>query len=605
MYISYFNKFIKYFGTGRKIKLAIFTLMGLVAGMLEFVGITLIYPFALAMVKPEILKTGFSALPEFIQQYLYKIPEAKLALLIGLIAMVIFILKNIYMMIFIYFQSRFLEHWKMYICNMIMKFYLFAPYNVIQKISESDKLYILNVVPPNVTGNFCQRYITLIINLIIVISILSLILIKFFTAGVVTITFIVISLVIQNKLFKGKITAINSNILKITRYENSVTYTNINCIKEVKIQNVEEKFLNKYKDAMNKLTKIVSKLSFYSGIPPYTIETLIVISLILLEIVISHSGQQSINMLAALAMIVAAIFRIAPALNRIQTSILNLPTGFKFLQNLIEVYEEYNIGQYSNISATADPIKFNRKLEFKNVCFSYEKNLPILKNISFTIDKGDFVGIIGLSGVGKSTLADIITGLLSPDSGEIYVDDAKIDIDKFSGFSKNIGYVQQEFDMLECSFRENIAWDENPENIDDQKVISVLKQVRLWDEVLKHENTIYDIPFIGETGLSRGQKQRLAIARALYKNPEILLFDEATSALDVKVENEITEMLKNVCSDKTIIAIAHRLSTLQACNKLIYMKDGTIVDIGTFRELSDKYPEFAELIRLSSIQQND
>ena len=219
--------------------------------------------------------------------------------------------------------------------------------------------------------------------------------------------------------------------------------------------------------------------------------------------------------------------------------------------------------------------------------------------MSFEIKKGDFIGIIGLSGAGKSTLADVLTGLLPINSGKILVDELELNDKNFAQFRQLIGYVPQQINVLDKSFKENVAW--GFEEVDDEKVIKALKDAQIFDVVDSFPDGINSTVLVGSNGLSQGQKQRLAIARALYRNPEILILDEATSSLDVQVENEITEMLTQLSTKKTIISIAHRLSTLKACNKLIYMKDGQIVDIGTFEELSSHYPEFANLVNLSKI----
>ena len=145
-----------------------------------------------------------------------------------------------------------------------------------------------------------------------------------------------------------------------------------------------------------------------------------------------------------------------------------------------------------------------------------------------------------------------------------------------------------------------MAW--GCKNVDDNGVIKALKAAQIYDVIEEYPQGINSNVIIGSNGLSQGQKQRLSIARALYRDPEIIILDEATSALDVQVEHEITEMLKQISTSKTIIAIAHRLSTLKACNKLIYMKDGAIVDIGTFEELSSHYKEFEQLVKLSTIK---
>ena len=236
----------------------------------------------------------------------------------------------------------------------------------------------------------------------------------------------------------------------------------------------------------------------------------------------------------------------------------------------------------------------------KNICFSYNCTKQVLKNISFTINKGDFIGIIGLSGAGKSTLADIITGLLPADSGEIIVDETQLTQQNFQKFRRMLGYVPQQINILDKSIKENVAW--GCKNVDDNGVIKALKAAQIYDVIEEYPQGINSNVIIGSNGLSQGQKQRLSIARALYRDPEIIILDEATSALDVQVEHEITEMLKQISTSKTIIAIAHRLSTLKACNKLIYMKDGAIVDIGTFEELSSHYKEFEQLVKLSTIK---
>ena len=179
------------------------------------------------------------------------------------------------------------------------------------------------------------------------------------------------------------------------------------------------------------------------------------------------------------------------------------------------------------------------------------------------------------------------------------MDGLQLNQSNFAQFRQIIGYVPQQINILDKSIKENVAW--GCKTIDENGVIKALKSAQLYDIIKNYPEGINSNIIVGSNGLSQGQKQRLAIARALYRDPEILILDEATSALDVQVEHEITDMLKNLSSSKTIIAIAHRLSTLKACNKLIYMKEGKIVDIGTFTQLSELYPEFENLVKLSSI----
>lgn len=601
MYIENLKKFLKYFGKGRKWKLFSFLFLSIIAGSLEFVGISLIYPFVMMIITPEKLDLCHK-IPIF-----NNMSPMSIALILGACAFIIFILKNLYMILFMRIQWNFLENWSQSINNQFMKYYLNAPYIKILKTAPAEKIYVLTKLSTLVTNTFLMRALALITNLFIVSLILGLIFWKFPVAGTFSLIFILSCVLIQNLIFKAQTQKLAQKLQaetkKITNY-NIITVDNI---KDIKIFGCESSFYQAYIECGKKYSSLNALQYYHVSIPPYMIETLIVLTLLILgTIIVVQNYNQSSALIASFAMIVASIFRLAPALNRIQTAIINLPTGLSFVKELNDFYEKWDLCETSNSPQIQNflnsHIDFKDKISLKNIYFSYTKDKEVLKNISFDINKNDFIGIIGLSGAGKSTLADIITGLLPPASGEITIDKIKLTDANGPSFRKNIGYVPQELNVLDKSFRENIAWGKNEDDIDDNRVEELLKEVQLWDVVQSYKDGIYSIPFIGENGLSRGQKQRLAIARALYRNPDIFIFDEATSALDVKVEKEITDMLLNIGRNKTIITIAHRLSTLKACNKLIYLKNGTIVDIGTFEELSAKHPDFAELVRLSSIQ---
>lgn len=186
-------------------------------------------------------------------------------------------------------------------------------------------------------------------------------------------------------------------------------------------------------------------------------------------------------------------------------------------------------------------------------------------------------------------------GLLNINEGIFKIDDININSDNIFELRNIVGYVPQEINILNSNYRENIAFGD--ENINDERVTEALKQAQLF-EVVEEKGGIY-AENVSE--LSQGQKQRLMIARALYRNPEIIIFDEATSSLDVVTENEIVEMLTKLKGDKTIIGITHRLSTVKKCDKLIYLNDGIISDCGTFEELENRYSDFKKLVNLSKI----
>jgi len=589
MRLENFKKFIKYYGRGHIAGLLGFGVISFVAGLLEFAGVALIYPCVVMIIAPD------TPLP-----YLNRFAALAHPAVIALVVFLIFLLKNFFMIFVQFVQNKFVTKWKKDIAKKYMEYYIYAPYSEVMKTSPSDKLYLLNTLCPQAVDGFVMRLLTLVTNLTISAMIVALLFIKFPLAALFTLVFAIGSLVVQNRYFKERTAAIATEMAKAFARYNSVLLENITNLKELKILNAENFFYENYLDVENSSKDILARSNYYASIPPFITEIIVVFSLFVLAGVISIQNFNSSDLVASFALVAMAIFRITPALNRIQTSIININASRDFVRLINEQYEKCGLANFKPYRAfSGKHMKFQREIELKNINFEYASGIPVIKNLSFTIERGDFIGIIGLSGAGKSTLADILTGLLPPQSGEILVDGVKLNAKNYPEFRSIIGYVPQQINVLDKSFRENTAW--GAEEIDDEGVVKALKAAQLYDFVCEFPQGIEASPFTGATGLSQGQKQRLAIARALYRDPEILIFDEATSSLDVQAEDEITRMLDVFGKSKTIIAIAHRLSTLKACNKLVYLKDGRIVDIGTFAELSARYPDFENLVKLSSI----
>ncbi len=590
MILENLKEFLSYYGKGRYYKLVGFTILSLIAGTLEFIGIALIYPFIMLIIQPESVNLA---------KYI-KIENSFVSgLLIGLCVLLIFILKNAFIIFSQYVQTKFTTNWRQEMVCKFMKYYIYAPYKLTMQTSTNDKLYVLGTLCGQSVDGFMMRVLNLFTNIVIIFMVIALLMIKFPIPAIITVVFVCITIFIQNKFFKRKTSEIAKVLAdKSLKYQTALL-ENLNNIKEIKILSSENKFYNKFVKTGNELKKIQANQRFYSAIPPYIVEILVVSALLLMACILSiQNVNNNSGLIASFAIVVAALFRIAPALNRIQSAVIAINTSRNFVKKLNAQHDKYDY-VVNSVPQVSNNIPFNNCIKFENVRFSYNAEKEVIKNVSFEIKKGDFIGIIGLSGAGKSTLADILTGLLPINSGKILVDELELNDKNFAQFRRLIGYVPQQINVLDKSFKENVAW--GFEEVDDEKVIKALKDAQIFDVVNSFPDGINSTVLVGSNGLSQGQKQRLAIARALYRNPEILILDEATSSLDVQVENEITEMLTQLSTKKTIISIAHRLSTLKACNKLIYMKDGQIVDIGTFEELSSHYPEFANLVNLSKI----
>ncbi len=598
MYVENFIKFIKCYGKGRKLKLFGFFIFSLIAGALEFLGIALIYPFILLIIKPEsVIHTKYYS--DFAN--CFHVHNVLInAFILGFIVMCLFIIKNLFMIYCLYVQNKFINNWKLAISKKFMYYYLFSPYKNSLNTSPSEKIYNLTFLVNQTLDGFIFRLMTFVTNIVIVVMILGLLFMKFAFAAFVTCIFVFFSMLFQSKIFKAKIKEISQKLFKLSSLNNEKTMESINNLKEIKILSAENYFYNEYNITQKEFTQILFENNFYGAIPPYMIETLAVLSLFLLAWLISFQNIDNTSwMIASYAIVVAAVFRIAPAMNRIQSSINAINTSRDFVKTMIMEYKNKDL---DFIEEKVDfNIEFKDSIKLKNIYFSYRKE-PVVKDLSLEIKKGEFVGVIGLSGAGKSTLADIIMGLLPVDSGEVVVDDIELNYKNFSALRKLIGYVPQQINILDGSFKRNVAWGIDEKDIDEEKVIEVLKRAQLYDFVNGFENGINSKAIVGYTGISQGQKQRLAIARALYRDPAILIFDEATSSLDVETEHLITKMLDSLRGEKTIIAIAHRLSTLKSCDRLIYLKAGKLEDSGTFEELLTRQAEFEKMVNLSSLR---
>ncbi len=272
--------------------------------------------------------------------------------------------------------------------------------------------------------------------------------------------------------------------------------------------------------------------------------------------------------LPILMMFVLGLYRLMPSVHRIfnaYNQILFYLQSLHIVHNEL-IYEPENLGE--------EKVEFQKRILLDRVSFAYQDKKWVLKDIDLVIKKGEKIGIVGESGSGKSTLADIIIGLYKPKSGKILIDDTELNAKNIKSWRKKIGYIPQNIYLIDGTVAENVAF---LEDIDEDKVKAALKKANILDFLERHHEGIHT--HVGENGikLSGGQKQRIAIARALYHDPEVLVLDEATSALDSETEAKIMDELYKVGRDKTMIIIAHRISTLDRCGRVIKLEEGRVV----------------------------
>lgn len=356
----------------------------------------------------------------------------------------------------------------------------------------------------------------------------------------------------------------------------------LGAIKETKILHKEEFFLQEFNKAYREYGMANGKFNFLNQIPRTIIEACVVTGLLVLIIVKLMLGSDPMDIVPLLGVLGLAAFRLMPSANRIVNLINSIKFQLPFFEELYPELQSIRKRQENQtVSQLAPPdhkLYYNESLAVEHVGFRYPdgKN-DVLSDVSFTIPKGKFVGIIGSSGAGKTTFVDILLGLLEPTSGRITVDGVDISTD-IRAWQGNLAYVPQSIYLIDGTIKENIALGMEEKDIDDRQVEKVLKMAELYDYVISLPDGIETK--VGERGvkLSGGQRQRIGIARALYQKPEVLVLDEATSALDNETEKSITGTILKLKGKITIISIAHRVSTLEECDYKVRF-DGGVAEV--------------------------
>ena len=291
--------------------------------------------------------------------------------------------------------------------------------------------------------------------------------------------------------------------------------------------------------------------------------------IIFMVIYLVYKYQSDISgALALISMFVLGMYRLMPSANRILSG-YNQILFYKSSLDIIHNDLMYNPENFGN-----EPVSFEHSLQLNHVNFEYDEGKPILQDVSLTIHKGDKVAFIGESGSGKSTLIDLIIGLYRPKSGSISIDNIPLDEDTIKAWRSKIGYIPQSIYLFDGTVAQNVAFGKP---INEAQIKGTLRQANILEFLETNHEGINTMVGDGGIKLSGGQRQRIAIARALYNNPEILVLDEATSALDTDTEAKIMEEIYKLCEHKTLLIIAHRLSTTSKCQRIYYLNDAKVI----------------------------
>lgn len=572
--ISYLTStYLILLGDARR-RLPLLWLRVLGTSLMDVIGIGLIVPFVSVAMNPEALKNSIWTKP--ITQLTDGWTHADLVMLLGVIFLIVFICKSILSSRLSYSISAFAFQQDTLLRVTLLERYLNAPY---EYHIARDRAHILNSLVQNATkySSSLMCLLKLFSELVMIISVLMLLLLAspvvFFVLlfSFSGIAFIYL-FVIRGQANKWGSLAVSSNEQMLKSIQES-----IEGLKEIRTLGIENSFIINLKNAGAIAEMSALKLSQFSILPRYFLESGMAVSVVLFVVTLVLSGGNLAEMMPLIALFGLVSLRLLPSIVIVLSSISLIRHSFPAVKSLREDMD--STLAFKSVTPNLFEMKeCFQSLELENVSFCYdESDRMIFSNLTLNIKHRQSIGIIGGSGVGKSTLVDLILGLLAPKKGVVLVNGKPLAAG-LQAWRQMVAYIPQSPFLSDDSIRKNVALGIQDEFVDEDKVnfaISMSKLEEFIEQLPLGKDTI-----IGDRGIriSGGQRQRIAIARALYFDRQVLIFDEATSALDSKTECEIVKAISTLHRSKTMIIIAHRMSTLKGCDRIIEIKNGGLIE---------------------------
>lgn len=566
------KKVNSFFNRKQKNKLYFLLLIIFSVSLLDLIGIGAILPLLIIFSDPSFLENSYIIL---ILDYFSFLNKNNFLEFVVIFILIIYALKTISSLALNYIKFKILFSFYNQISNKLMNIYINLSYSEFIKFKIFEKsntlkteveYFILGVIDPILI--ICLELLTITLICAFLLYYDADLLIKIFIFG----TLITILL---SYTFSKKLKIIGSKKFNLNNLLQQQIFQGLQGVKDIKLSVKEEIFLKKFSDITISMSKVSSSIKSIQEAPRLLIEFFAVLCFILIIFINIGEETQFSEIIVKLGIFAAASFRILPSLNRIVISINSIKQSHKVIETMYNDFKlENKIPKKNNLILNTPKIK---KIEIKNLSFTYPgSNFSTLTNINLEINKGDYIGLFGKSGSGKSTFVDIFSGLLVPQSGEILFDNKNINNYENIWKSK-IGYVPQKIYLNNETIKENIAFGQHRDDIDDEKVYQAINKARLNELI---ENKIENIEnLIGENGinLSGGQIQRLGIARAIYRDPEILIFDESTNSLDNETEQEFMKTVNKLKGEKIILFISHKTELLNDCNKIYELSNEKLI----------------------------
>lgn len=568
----------------------------IIMGLLEVVGITTVVPFIAVVSSPELIHENIY-LSKIYKFFDFK-TDKDFIVFTGVCVILVLFITNCYLAFMSWAMTYYTNMQHHRIAVRLLEHYLKQPYAFFLERNssqlEKNILHETGRATVGVVMNSLQA-LSRIVSTIFLLSVL--LYVNYQIALVVMLvlggSYSVVYILVRKKISIIGLSSVEENFKLYKTADEAISG-----IKDIKLHGSYKRFVNQFFYPSKILAKYGSQVTLFATLPRFLLEIVAfggIISIVIWLVSSSNTSDTS-SILPIISLYVLTGYRLMPALQQIYAAITKIKYNLPAFESILS---EFSIKTNKELDlSNGDALEFRKQFRMKDLSFFYENtSVKALDKININIDFNSSVAIVGSTGSGKTTLIDILLGLLHSQDGKILVDGIEINDHNIASWQKNIGYVPQSIYLIDDTIEENIAFDRRGNKVSADQVVKAAKLANLHEFIMNLPEQYKTI--VGERGvrLSGGQCQRIGIARALYNDPQVLVLDEATSSLDGVTENAIMDAIKNLSHKKTIIMIAHRLTTIQECDNIYFMSNGKIIDSGNYEDLLNN-KEFYRMARM-------
>lgn len=561
------------------------TIAVVVMALLEVVNVSAIAPFLALASDPTIVESN--EVLTFLYDFLGFDSINGFLVAIGSGVFILMLVSNAWSSLTTWAQLRLVWSWNHQLSVRLLDRYLQRPYSYFLSRNTADLSKNLLSEVQQITNDLIRPVILAIGRIVVASGIVGvLILVNPVLALIVTVV-VGGSYSAIYAFTRKRLNAIGKDRVKANQERFTVASEALGGIKDVKVLNVEDAFLARFTEPSRRFSRRQATSQSISTVPRYAIETLAFGTVVLIVVYLIAINGDIGSIVPMLGLYAFAGYRLMPALQQVFQGVTALRFYGSALEQLLDDMEDGASKKEKKRLPVTHSLSLRNRLELKDIRFAYpDTDRPALEGVTLTIPANSTVGIVGSTGSGKTTLVDVMLGLLRAQSGKILVDGVALTVENLPAWQSRIGYVPQHIFLTDSSIAENIAFGVPKSEIDMKAVQAAAEIAQIHDFIMQELPEGYDT-VVGERGvrLSGGQRQRIGIARALYRDPDVIIFDEATSALDNATETHVMQALKALLGRKTIIMIAHRLTTLADCDAIFVFEGGRLVAQTTYKEL--------------------